>query len=142
MVPAVGRLHQPDLALDGTGESALFVAEEFGFHQVGGNRGAVDIEKFLLARRRGVVDHPRQQPLAGAGFAIEQHGAGGAAGHPIRQLTQGDDAGMLADQRALIIRHVLRRLHGAGQAGSRIDCQRPAQGLPSCKYTQRGRLHR
>ena len=67
--------------LDRAGEGAAFVAEQFGFEQGFGNRGAVDRDEFATCPRAVVVDRAGEQFLAGAA-CTEQHyrdvGAGDA----------------------------------------------------------------
>ena len=58
----------------GAGESALFVAEKLALEQVGGNRGAVDLEKCPMSALGKLVDESPQHFLAGAAFAQQQHG--------------------------------------------------------------------
>ena len=76
---------QRELALLGRGrarEGAAHVAEELGLEQRLGNRRAVDLDERHVALRAAVVDGPRDQLLAGAGLAGDEHGALGLR-HPL-----------------------------------------------------------
>jgi hypothetical protein len=69
--PTFGCIEQ-SLAVDGgPGEGALLVAEQFGFHQVGRNGGAVDGDERSLATRRP-MDQLCQLFLARTGFTEDQ----------------------------------------------------------------------
>ena len=77
-VPPLASSILPDGLLGGAGEGALLVAEQFGFQQGLGDRGAVDGDEALAGARRQFVHAARQHLLAGAGFAEQQHrGIGG-----------------------------------------------------------------
>src|SRR6185436_17184045 len=78
---AVRELELPRLALRRAGEGALLVAEELGLEQVLGNRRAVDRDKRPVVARAERVEGAREQLLAGAALALEEHrrvGGGGA----------------------------------------------------------------
>jgi hypothetical protein len=81
----------------GAGERALAIAEELAFHQVLGNRAAIDGDERKLRARRLRVDQPRGELLAASRFAVDEH----------RRLT----AREAIDQRA----HVLHRRRFAEQ---------------------------
>ena len=68
---AVGGLEPADSAVYGAGESALFVAEQLAFEQVGRNRRAVYRHERLVGARRGGVDEIRDELLARSGLAGE-----------------------------------------------------------------------
>ncbi len=71
------------------------MAEEFAFQQTGGNGGAVEFDEGGLLARAEVVDGARQQFLAGAGFAVDQHrGIGGR--HGFQLLERGFQSAALA----------------------------------------------
>src|SRR3546814_56061 len=82
---AVGRLDEAGLARRGAGEGALLVAEQLRLHEVFGNRRAVDVDEALLGARRLLVEHARDQSLAGARLAVDQHGARRTLGDPLDQ---------------------------------------------------------
>ena len=56
------------------GERAALVAEQLGLEQRFGNRGAVDRDERLVGAGAGVVNAAREQLLARARLADEQHG--------------------------------------------------------------------
>src|SRR5678815_4391417 len=70
---AVGRLELALLVRDRAGERALDVAEQLALEQVLWNRPAVDRDEWLAVAGRAVVDLARDQLLAGAGLAGDQH---------------------------------------------------------------------
>ncbi|MCY1350908.1 hypothetical protein D9M69_371540 [compost metagenome] len=76
---AVGLLEASAALRGGTGEGALLVAEQFGFHQVLGNRRHVQRDERLGRARAVAVQGVGDQFLAGAGFAVDQHGDVGMA---------------------------------------------------------------
>ena len=59
------------------GERAALVAEQFRFEQILGDRGGVDGDERLVGARAVAVQGTRHQFLAGAGFAVDQHGGVG-----------------------------------------------------------------
>ena len=71
---AVGGLEAADARARGAGEGALLVAEELALEQVLGDRGAVDDDEGLVARGAEIVDRARDELLAGAALAGDQHG--------------------------------------------------------------------
>ncbi len=73
---AVGQLEAADAAFGGAGERAALVAENFALHQRFGNGGAVDGHEGTVGARRKPVNGARQDFLARAGFAGDQHGRG------------------------------------------------------------------
>ena len=93
---AVGQLEAADALRDGAGERALLVAEQFAFQQAGGNGGAVQLDEGALPARAEVVDGARHQFLAGAGFAVDQHGGIGGR-HGLHLLEHGLQRAALAD---------------------------------------------
>ena len=70
---AVGRFEAPDALAVRAGERAAFVAEQFAFHQLGREHGAIQADQFLVAAVAGGVDRPGDQFLAGAAFAGYEH---------------------------------------------------------------------
>ena len=74
-VPRWASSKRPTRACDGAGERALGVAEELGFGERLGDRRGVERHEPLVRARAVVVDGPRDQLLAGAGLALDQHGA-------------------------------------------------------------------
>ena len=77
-------------------KAPFLVAEHLAFQQAGGNGGAIQLDEGALAARAEVVDGARQQFLAGAGFAVDQHrGIGGRDG--LHLLQNGLQRAALAD---------------------------------------------
>ena len=74
---AIGEFEAADFLVDGAGEGAAFVAEEFGFEQAGGNGGAIHFDEGALFARAEIVDGARDDFFAGAGFAEDENGAAG-----------------------------------------------------------------
>ncbi len=89
----VRRLDQAQLAFDRAGEGALLVAEEL---QIPAGSTGIAAQLMSMNSRpcpaRLLVDHPRHQPLAGAGLAIDQHGARRADRHPPRPAASGPES--------------------------------------------------
>ena len=85
---AVGRFKQALLHLLGVGECALFVAEEFGFHQGFGDGGAVDGDEGLFVADAFVVDGLGDEILAGAAFALDENCGGLAGGDLLDEVHQ------------------------------------------------------
>jgi hypothetical protein len=71
---AVGQLEASDALLDGTGKGAALVTEELALQQAGRDRGTVHLHEGALAASAEIVDGARDQLLAGAGLAEDQHG--------------------------------------------------------------------
>ena len=59
---------------DRAGEGALLVAEQLAFEQAGRNGGAVQLDERAAAAAAQVVNRAGDQLLAGAGFAVNEHG--------------------------------------------------------------------
>ena len=81
MVPSVGHLELARLVAIGAGEAALHVPEQLRLEQRFGNAGAVDGDKRAAGARAARVDRARDELLADAAFAGDQHlgvGAGDA----------------------------------------------------------------
>ena len=109
----VGMLDLADAALAGTGEGVRFVAEYLALEQALRQAAAVEGDELFALASAEVVQAARDQFLAGAGFALDQHvGVGiGDVGDQFAQLLHGrrttDDAllqrlapGQLAPERA------------------------------------------
>ena len=71
---AVGQLEAPELAAVGAGERALLVAEQLRLRQRLRQRRAVELDERPVPARRDVVDDARDESLAGARLAAQQHG--------------------------------------------------------------------
>ena len=74
-VPRCASSKRPTRLAMAPGERALGVAEELGLGQRLGNGGGVEGDEPLIGARAVVVNGPRDQLLAGAGLALNQHGA-------------------------------------------------------------------
>ena len=77
-VPPSASTNLPVCLLGGAGEGALLVAEQDRLDQVLGHGAAIDRDERLGAARALAVDGARDQLLADAGFALDQHRDGGA----------------------------------------------------------------
>ena len=71
---AVGHLELADLLLGRAGERAALVAEEFGLDQFLRNGRAVDLHESLARPQAVAMDGARDQFLADAALAEDQHG--------------------------------------------------------------------
>ena len=71
---AVRGLDLADHPAVGAGVRAALVAEQLALDERGRQRRAVDVDERRLAARAVDVDRAREQALAGAGLAVEQHG--------------------------------------------------------------------
>src|SRR5206468_11420247 len=72
---AVGELEPALLRLDRAAERAALVAEQLALDQVPGDRGAVDLDERSGRAPRQLVDRVRDQLLAGAVLAGDEHPA-------------------------------------------------------------------
>ena len=84
---AVGLGELADVLFVGAGEGALLVAEQDRFDEVFRQRAAVDGDERLAAPIGAALDGARQQFLADARFALDEHGNvrfRGALGEPQR----------------------------------------------------------
>ena len=68
----VGLLELADLPIGGAGERALLVTEQFGFDQLVGNGGAIDLHELAVAPQALAMDRARHQLLADAALAPDQ----------------------------------------------------------------------
>ncbi len=94
---AVSDLEQPDSILIGAGERALLATEQFAFQQFVGQRAAILDHERLAGTAGPIVNGARQQFLAGAGLAGDQH----------RNVEIGGAAAKLDD----IAQRAFRRVH-------------------------------
>src|SRR5262249_39255666 len=100
--PAMGELEEPGLRLAGIGGRAALVAEQLGFQEAVGDRGAVDVDEWGAGARTGAVDGPGDEAFAGAGFAVQEDGRGtgrrrGAGEDVLELVAEAPDAGAVAD---------------------------------------------
>jgi hypothetical protein len=66
------QLQAAELALNGAGECAEFVAEELAFHQIWRKAGAVNFQKRSVATGAKFMDEARQMVFAGSAFAADE----------------------------------------------------------------------
>jgi hypothetical protein len=78
------------------GERAFFVAEQFALQQRFGDRGAVDADVMFISAAAQAVQCARDQFLAGAAFAEDEHARVGR-GHGADELAQFAHLGGLTD---------------------------------------------
>ena len=78
--PAVGDLHQAELALARIGKGAPLVAEQLALDEVLGNRRAVQLHERTARTRRAFVEHPRDGLFSGTALAGHQDQSHGALG--------------------------------------------------------------
>src|SRR4029079_15294675 len=69
----IRRLKAPATAGDGPGEGALDVPEHLALHQILGDRAAVDRDEWALGAGAQAVELARDELLARAGLARDQH---------------------------------------------------------------------
>src|SRR5439155_1569060 len=72
--PAVGRLEQPAPRLAGAREGALLEAEQLRLEQLLRDRRAVHRDERLVPSRAREVERAREELLADARLAVDQHG--------------------------------------------------------------------
>src|SRR5713101_155162 len=77
---AVGLLELADLVLEGAGEAALDVAEQFGLDELFRDGGAIDFHEGAFVAQAGRVQRARHQLLARAALAIDEDAAVGGSG--------------------------------------------------------------
>ena len=87
-MPPRARSKQPGARRDGAGERALLVAEELALEHALGERLAVDGDERPADALAPVVEHARDELLAGAALALDQHGRAARrdAAHEVEQL--------------------------------------------------------
>src|SRR5690554_5542667 len=83
---AVGAAEQTGFIVNGAGEAAFLVAEEFAFHQFRRYGSAVDGDEWAVGSRALQVDHPGNQFFTAAGFTADKR----------RSLAAGQFAGLVA----------------------------------------------
>ena len=77
---AMSQLKASDALRQRAGERASFVPEQFTFEQPRGDRRAVQFHERAMRAAAQLMDRSRHQFLAGAGFALDQHGGIGGRG--------------------------------------------------------------
>ena len=96
-MPPSAAANRPGLVGVRAGERALDVAEQLGLEQRLGDRAAVDGDERLVGARRQVVQRARDQLLAGAALAGDEHRGLGRR-DPAHQLEHPLHRRRLADQ--------------------------------------------
>ena len=132
----MGLLELADTPRDGAGERAFLVAEEFGFEQILGNRGAVDRDEILFSAPAFLVHVAGDQFLAGAGFAGDQD-ARFARRHLLGELENVCHCGTAVHDRAAFLGHCLQhrgdelriRRQRNEFLGARLDCPHRLLGV-------------
>ena len=94
---AIGLLELADLLLGRAGERALLVAEQLRLDQLLGNRRAVHLHEALAAAQAVAVDRARDELLADAALALDQHGRVGRRRPADGAPSPACSAGALAD---------------------------------------------
>src|SRR6266567_1476136 len=84
--PTVGKLEAADPPIDGAGEGALDVSEEFALDEAGRDGAAVDLDQGALPARAAAVDGTGDQLLASSRLSGDEHG--GIGGRHLLHLTQ------------------------------------------------------
>src|SRR5262249_50624702 len=87
----------------GAGERALHVTEQLTLEQCRWKRGAVERDERLVPRRAVVVDRARDELLAGAGLAANEH-VGAHRGGLADELVRGQHRRIPADERVELVR--------------------------------------
>src|SRR5437899_13084213 len=72
--PTVGKLEAADPPIDGAGEGALDVSEEFALDEAGRDGAAVDLDQGALPARAAAVDGTGDQLLARSRLTDDEHG--------------------------------------------------------------------
>ena len=101
-MPPLASSKRPGLRADRAGEGAALVAEELALDQVLGDRRAVDLDERLVAARRVLVQRARDELLAGAALAGDEHGGrrvGDALEHGV-ELEDGSGSAPMMPKRA------------------------------------------
>ena len=114
---AFGGLNQSLLVADRAGEAAALVAEQLAFHELGGNRPAIDRHERAVAPRPGLVNEFRHQFLARAGLAENMYrrlAARDARDHLAQMLHGGRRAEQAGAEYAGVGLVGVRQLDGGG----------------------------
>ena len=118
-----GELEPAGAIGDRAGERALDVTEQLALEHAGRERGAVDRDERLVAVGGRAVDRARDQLLAGAGLAADQHRRARRR-HRADLLPHVADRGALAEDVAGLVRRASARARRAGRATSRLSSAR------------------
>ena len=74
-MPRFAASNRPTGLSRGSGKRTSLVAKQLAFQETGRNGRAVHRDESLVAARAGIVNRSRDDFLAGAGFAEQEHGA-------------------------------------------------------------------
>ncbi len=99
---------------NGVGERAFLMSEEFALDEGLGDGGAVELDEGRAGARALAVERPGHKFLAGAAFALDQHGGVGAgdfADERAKLLHAGAVAQQLEALFLVALAEVLRNLH-------------------------------
>ncbi len=105
MVPAAAEFEAAQFALDGAGERAKFVAEEFAFHQLRRKAGAINFQERRVAARAKFVDEAGEMIFAGATFAADEQRRR-SGGHFLRQFEKPQRCWIFRDPRQSLRAHL------------------------------------
>ncbi len=96
----MGELEEAGLRATSIGEGSAFIAEQLGFEQVFGNRGAVDVDEGTARAKASPMNCAGEEALTGPGLAADQDWRW-ASCTGLQDLldarAQTDDAGAIAD---------------------------------------------
>ena len=120
-MPPSARLEQPALLHARVGERAALVAEQLALEQLLGQRRAGDVHERPRRAVAGVVNHLRDEVLAGAALAGEQH----------RRRRAGRDLGDQVPQ---------TRSSPARRRRSAAGCTAAPRSLRNCRTSRRSRV--
>ena len=112
----MGLLEAADPIVYGAGEGAFGVAEQLAFHQIFGDRRAIDRNHFRPGPGAGHVNRARHHFLAGSGLPGDQHGGPARADQPDHGMQKLHGAAFADDQVApglLELRRIPGELRGA-----------------------------
>src|SRR5713101_9374635 len=94
--PMVGKLEAADPPIDGAGEGALDVSEEFALDETGRDGAAVDLDQGALPARAAAVNGAGDQLLARSRLTGDEHGRIGGR-HLLHLAEQGAQGGAAPD---------------------------------------------
>ena len=101
IVPRLANSNLPWLVLDGAGERALLESEQLALEQLGRQRRAVHLHERLVLAQRLLVQRARDELLARAALAANQHGDVGIR-HPLDQVLDLSHRRAVAEQHRVL----------------------------------------
>ena len=108
-MPPIGQLEAADPSGDRAREGPLLVAEQLALDEPGGQGRAVDLDERLVPAPAVRVDGPREQLLARAGLAADEHGGVGRCHaadlvqHRVQRRAPADDLVEVVDRLDLLL---------------------------------------